>query len=343
MNERKAASPLAYAGILLRLAVLGAALGWVAYKQNATPKRKSPAPVARLEAAAPPKAPMREPDVSHQVRFERVEQARSELDGARAERASAERLVEAAKSALGASQLEAARAMAETRALSRTLKDASPRIARASGRVVALQSRKQAVDAEIAALERAPKPRPKPLIDKSPVSRPPRGAEYHFELRDDRVAYINMKELLERLKVDARIQIRMMTIPRPVSGEAGPVGDFAIRYELVPVGMALSGRYGAPSLDAEFTLSGYEIVPFRPGRGETLKSALEPASDFGRAVNQLDPSRDTITMWVYPDAFDLFRQLREALQRRGFQVAARPLPAEMPIRGSPNGSISAAQ
>jgi hypothetical protein len=134
-----------------------------------------------------------------------------------------------------------------------------------------------------------------------------------------------------------------MSLPKPVAGEAGPVGDFSIRYQVVPVGLGLASRYGPATLDAEYSLAGYEIVPLRSRRGEDVRAMMEPASQFGRAVNQLDPQRDTITLWVYPDSFEVFRQVRDMLHERGFMVAARPLPDDMPIRGSPSGSISAAQ
>jgi hypothetical protein len=92
-----------------------------------------------------------------------------------------------------------------------------------------------------------------------------------------------------------------------------------------------------------YGLLGWELVPERETRGETLESACQPASDFFRAVNSLNPQFATITLWVYPDSFELYRQLRPRLHDRGFLVAARPLPAGMAIRGSPDGSSSAGQ
>jgi hypothetical protein len=200
--------------------------------------------------------------------------------------------------------------------------------------------------AELAALAAAPiRRRARPLLERNPVARPPGGEEYHFEVRGDRVAYINLNALLDRLKVDARIQLRTMSAPRPIEGEVGPVGWFLLRYRMIPAGLELGGGGigGRGLLQTSFTLSEWEVVPRQALRGETLAEALSPASDFGRAVSVLDPQRDAITLWVYPDGFTLYRQIRDWLHERGFLVAARPLPAEMPIRGSPSGSISAGQ
>ena len=92
-----------------------------------------------------------------------------------------------------------------------------------------------------------------------------------------------------------------------------------------------------------YDLRGWEIIPEFEGRGETYEMTREPISEYARAINRLNPTRATITMWIYPDGFALYRKLRDDLHARGFLVAARPLPEGMAIRGSPAGSLSAGQ
>ncbi len=92
-----------------------------------------------------------------------------------------------------------------------------------------------------------------------------------------------------------------------------------------------------------YDLRGWELIPEFEGRGETYEATLKPISDYARAISRLNPARATITMWIYPDGFALFRKLRDNLHERGFLVAARPLPEGMAIRGSPGGSLSAGQ
>lgn len=208
----------------------------------------------------------------------------------------------------------------------------------------ALRNEHARLQGEVSSLRSAPRPAPRVLVDRSPVARPASDREFHFEVRGDRVTYINLEALLEKLKTDARIQIRLLTIPRPIEGEAGPVGSFSILYQMLPVGIGMgSAGMGSRGMTAEFALSRWEIVPIALNRGETIQEALQPASDFGRAVNTLDPRRDTITLWVYPNGFAMYRRLRDWLHERGFLVAARPLPEGMAIRGSPAGSLSAGQ
>jgi hypothetical protein len=56
-----------------------------------------------------------------------------------------------------------------------------------------------------------------------------------------------------------------------------------------------------------------------------------------------DPRQATVTVWVYPDSFDQFRQIKEELYKLGFLTASRPLPDGQPITGAPQGTRSAAQ
>ena len=194
---------------------------------------------------------------------------------------------------------------------------------------------------ELAALASEPKPRGKPLVDKTPVARAPDGEEFHFELRGNRIAPIDLEKLLDRVRVDARIQLRLSDNVGAIRGLVGPVGAFSLRYELRPEGLDLSG-VGA-GLGVNYGLGGWELVPTSEVRGETLSQAVQPASDFLRALSLPEPSRDALTFWVYPDSFALFRRLRDMLTPRGYLVAGRPLPADMAIRGSPSGSLSAGQ
>ena len=57
-------------------------------------------------------------------------------------------------------------------------------------------------------------------------------------------------------------------------------------------------------------------------------------------VDNLDPNLTTVTFWVYPDSFELFRHLRDHLYERGHDVAGRPLPPGMPIQAAQNGTAS---
>jgi hypothetical protein len=77
--------------------------------------------------------------------------------------------------------------------------------------------------------------------------------------------------------------------------------------------------------------------------GEPLAEALRDDSQLQAVLANHRPAATTITVWTYPDSFHEFRQLKRALFERGYVTAARPLPADHPIGGSPEGTRSAAQ
>ena len=54
-------------------------------------------------------------------------------------------------------------------------------------------------------------------------------------------------------------------------------------------------------------------------------------------------SDTTLTFWVYPDSYTLYRKLQSFAHEQGFPVAGRPLPTGVAISGSPNGTKSASQ
>ena len=226
----------------------------------------------------------------------------------------------------------------------RRARSATP--ARGSPPVVAkggfLRGERDKLKTELAALERVPQPKAKALMAKNAVAKPTDGTEYHFEIRGDRVAFIDIDRLIEMVKTDARIRLRSGGQRGRLGATVGPVGSFSLRYEL---GRSLPEALAeiVDSRESSYNLLGWEIVPEGNNRGETYESTHAPSSTYARAINRLSPGRDTITMWIYPDGFALYRRLRDDLHARGFLVAARPLPDGTAIRGSPVGSVSAGQ
>ena len=294
----------------------------------ALPALPTPPPAPKVETAPP--APILDKVA--------VARAEAEVEAARRERARAEQRLTAAEAEATAAAARASNRMLEARDLPNRLRDPTTRIARASARLKALEAEKAKLQKDITALEKAPRPRGKPLIDKSPVARPANDEEFHFELRRERVTSIDLERLLAQVKVDARIQLRRSE-GRAVAlnGHVGPIGAFGMTYQL--------GRTGDPFdvMGASFGLQSWEVIPEIDLRGETYETAIRPISDFARAVGRLNRERATITLWTYSDSFGLYRKLRDYLHAQGFQVAARPMPEGMPIRGSLAGTVSAGQ
>lgn len=355
MSETKPPTSASYfrpVADLVLVLVAVSCLGWFLARRepSRTPQLAAPpkpAKVADVANAKPePEADEPQPQMltlpPPPLDVEAVARAEAALDAASRDRARADGRLADATRQLELAQAEAAKEALAARTLSSRLRDPRIAIARAQSRGQAVRVARDKAKAERDGLAAAPRPKRKQLIDKSPVARPSDGDEYHFEVRRGRVAYIDMERLIEKVKVDLRLQLRLADGVRAISATVGPVGSFKVHYEVGRT-MPESLREAIDSRQGGYGFRSWEIVPVRDLRGETFESIQHPASDFARAINRLTPSKSTITLWVYPDGFPMYRKLRDLLHARGFIVAARPLPEGVAIRGSPNGSVSAAQ
>ena len=189
-----------------------------------------------------------------------------------------------------------------------------------------LRAERDKLKGEVAALATVPRPKAKVLSNKNPVARPSDGDEYHFEVRRNRVSFIDLDRLLALVKADAMLRIRLSESARAVDSRVGPVGAFLARiHDGAGRCPARARRSDGPARD----LVRPARLGDRPrvrGPGRDVRGDPQPISEFARAINRLNPTKATITMWVYPDWFALFRKLRDDLQARGYLVAARPFP-----------------
>jgi hypothetical protein len=178
----------------------------------------------------------------------------------------------------------------------------------------------------------------------TPLARLVDGKEAHFQLRAGRIVYIPLEELLKQLKADAPSQFWKLKDLPEATASVGPIGGFRLRYTFeridVPLEDQLAGRRMISSIAQ---LSQWTLVPSDNLLGETVDVALMQGSEFRTTLAKLNPRQTTVTLWVYPDSFELFRRIKKELYRLHFAAAARPLPEDTPIGGSPNGTKSAAQ
>jgi hypothetical protein len=130
---------------------------------------------------------------------------------------------------------------------------------------------------------------------------------------------------------------------REFTDTLGPIDGFRMRYTFRRYDTSPEDAMQTGQMGATIRLEVAEFLPVAPEMGEPIDVAIRPGSDFRDRLARQDPARTTLTLWVYPDSFEPFRQLRELLHEQGFAVAARPLPEGVPISGSPNGQKSAAE
>lgn len=177
----------------------------------------------------------------------------------------------------------------------------------------------------------------------NPVSMMIEGKEVHFRLAKNRVAFVPLEELIERLRPQIEEKKNFLARNKRFRGQAGPVGGFVMNFvvEAQPASVVEDLRNGTNTM-MRIGLGEWHLVPEPDLEAETAEQALRKGSKFLRAVKAADGDA-TLTMWVYPDSFELYRKLTEFAHDEGFTVAARPLPFDIPISGSPRGSRSAGQ
>ena len=177
----------------------------------------------------------------------------------------------------------------------------------------------------------------------TPISRTVDGPEAHLLIENGRVLFVPLEPLLEEFQSQAKRQVYQLRDRPELTDTAGPVKGFRLRYTLerydVPMEVVRQTGQGGSYV----RLRRWTLVPIAHDLGEPVRLALMPDSDFRRELAKILPGRTTITIWVYPDGFEAFRQIRKELYKQGYSIAGRPLPHGTPIGGSPDGTKSAAQ
>jgi hypothetical protein len=194
---------------------------------------------------------------------------------------------------------------------------------------------------QIAEIEAAPKPVQRVLHDATSVASRVEIEEVHYRIKNGRIAPTYMSDLLELLK--RRVRTAIETKSEVADGALGPIGGFALQYELDRKAATLTMRAQTGVGNVDVDLKRFRLVPESDELGEPLEQALQTDSAFWRSLESVDPAKRVVTFWVYPDGFSAAKPMEEALHRRGFAVAMRPMPEGADITGSPSGSVSDAK
>lgn len=215
--------------------------------------------------------------------------------------------------------------------------------AAAADKVAALEEQLAALNAEARALAADP-PKPRAVAHRvTPISRQvSEKDELHFRLAGNRVSVVPLDSLAEALKLRIDRNRDLFFKLNRYEGSAGPIDGYTMRYvvERHQPSAIEELRNGGPFLRIQ--LAYYELQAGPDVISESANEALRPGSRFLTALLAARPGT-ALTFWVYPDSFELHRRLQEQAHAAGFDVAARPLPAGVPIAGSPHGSRSRAQ
>lgn len=177
----------------------------------------------------------------------------------------------------------------------------------------------------------------------SPVSKEVKGEEIHYRLANNRISHIPLDKLLEDLKKEIYRQRDWLIKFNQHQGQVGPIRGFSMSYTV--------GRERPSVLDELRTGRGMIRIGVKEWTlqidpdvvvTEDVETALKPGSRFLNSLATAGADT-TLTFWVYPDSYSIYRQIQSYAHDQHFQVAARPLPFGIPIAGSPSGSRSSGQ
>ncbi|MGN6136786.1 MAG: hypothetical protein ACTHOU_20080 [Aureliella sp.] len=164
----------------------------------------------------------------------------------------------------------------------------------------------------------------------TPMAKTVFSRELHIRLKNRRVTVVPWDRLVATLKEHAPLAARRSASKKTLDDKLGPISGFMLHYRM-------------SAIPGGFELDRFEIDVTPENVGQTLDEALSTAGILRGELSSRVPAETVVTVWVYPDSFAEFRQLKSALYREGFLAAARPLPEDILIGASPRGSRSAAQ
>ncbi len=174
--------------------------------------------------------------------------------------------------------------------------------------------------------------RPKIVLEHlpTPMAQTVFNREMHVQLKAGQVTVIPWDRLVSLLKEQVPLAARRQASRNALEETLGPVGGFMMRYRMFAV-------------PGGFELDRFELETTAEAPTESMGQALSPAGRLRLELASRNPAETVVTVWVYPDSFEEFRQLKSRLFEEGFLCAARPLPEDVRIGASPRGSRSSAQ
>lgn len=167
--------------------------------------------------------------------------------------------------------------------------------------------------------------------------------EEHFRLKNGRLLYVPMNEMTNVLRREAPKKMWKLKNAQQTTEAIGPYLGFEMRYTLRRNRVPYRTESGATAAREVVELDRFVMVPVGATDGESIGDALNATSAFRSRLSSWNPRETIVTVWTYPDSFGDFRKLKAELYKIGYLTAARPLPANQLISGSPQGTRSAAQ
>ncbi|MGL5096931.1 MAG: hypothetical protein ACRDD1_15155, partial [Planctomycetia bacterium] len=207
-----------------------------------------------------------------------------------------------------------------------------------------LRARLDALRAEVIALAKQARAVRKPTVVRrhypTAVAERVARAEYHYRCLNGRVVDTRLDYLLELVRKEVTAHDFNKNPVR--GGSVGPIDGFRLIFAAAKPDAGLDEQLRDP-FSGGVELGAWKLSGDSDSLGETQEDALAEGSRFRLSIAAKSAREHSITLWVYPDGFEIASAVRNWLHESGFQVALRPLPFGVPIAGSPDGSASHSQ
>ncbi|MBL8890776.1 MAG: hypothetical protein JNL67_12425 [Planctomycetaceae bacterium] len=176
----------------------------------------------------------------------------------------------------------------------------------------------------------------------TPIAQTVFGREVHFHLRDNKVLFVPFDELVQKLRATWETHAENLPVGQSTTETLGPIGDFRLQYELGSEEKTLPTINGTV-VTRVVSLNRFWLLPIQSGLGEPVEEALKADSQFAGTIKKYAVQDTTVSIWVYPESYASFLELRKQLTRQGYRVAVWPLTSDQKISGSPEGLRATSQ
>lgn len=189
------------------------------------------------------------------------------------------------------------------------------------------------------------KAKPKKEIIKhypTPIAKTAFGEEVNFQLKGNKVVHAPLESLIQKLRASWETHVADIKVGNSVTETIGPVGDFRLQYSVEAQKQRAQTQSGTVYRRI-VRLTRFSLLPVSSDLGVPVPVALAKGSQMDRTLKRYSPKSTTVSVWVYPDSYASFLELRKDLIHRGFKVAVWPLGEGQYINGGPDGFRTSAQ
>lgn len=204
----------------------------------------------------------------------------------------------------------------------------------------------QQLGAQVSYLEnQKPKKKPSKKVIQhypTPIAKTAFGREVHFQLKNNKIVHAPLEELIRKLRATWETHASDIRIGNTLTETIGPVGDFRLQYSLEAKKQKARTAAGVV-FRRVVNVTRFTLLPVRADLGVPVDVALKPGSRLDKILRSYPSKNTTVSVWVYPDSYQQFLDLRKDLIRRGYRVAVWPLEHHQNINGGPDGFRTSAQ